>query len=123
MVPLAAPVTSPVVPSGKVAVTLSWAVAPAAPSVLAGALTASDTGIGVTAPSTISASKPLAMPAWITNRPDWPLRVTPPSTQVARARTAPKLAGTLSMCQEPSGCTCAVRLRIEIVQFSSRRSS
>src|SRR6185436_15572418 len=52
-------------------------------------------------------------------RLDCPERVWVPTTQVARTRTGPWLAGTLGSTQEPSGCTRAVRLRALTRQWSS----
>ena len=55
----------------------------------------------------------------ISKKSDWPLKVSPSWLQVKRARTRPKLAGTLSMRQLPSARTRAVRLRMLTTQFSS----
>src|SRR5512146_3342053 len=49
---------------------------------------------------------------------DWPERVIPPSTQVARARTWPKFAGMLGSTQVPSGFTETLRFSPLTTQFS-----
>src|SRR5512146_1979209 len=49
---------------------------------------------------------------------DWPERVVPPSTQVARARTWPKFAGMLGSTQVPSGFTETLRFSTLTTQFS-----
>lgn len=109
MVPLVDGVKSPVVPSGKVAVTVSCVLAPMELRVVVGAVVLRTPGTGVGVPNVIAIG-PTTPFVGTVKKSDWPDVVTPLRTHVARARTCPRLDGTLDIIHEPSGFACAVRL-------------
>src|SRR5450432_3178819 len=73
-------------------------------------------GIGLALPR-VMGGRLAAVFAVIVKKADSPEMVTPFCTQVARAFTCPKLAGTFGSTQVPSAFTGTVRFRTETVQF------
>ena len=110
-------VTSLLVPSAYRAVTVNRALAPIDVNVLTGVVTDTDRGIAVVLPKTMCGrfTTPLA---GIRKGSDSPEIVLPSTTQVTRARTRPKFAGTLGNTHEPLGRTRTFRLSTLTVQFS-----
>ena len=107
--------TSAVVPSGSVAVAVSCTVCPAAVNTVVAAPRESVAGTGAGVSKSISGTWMTPSTGTVKNS-DCPERVTPLSTQVARTRTWPRLAGTLGSTHEPSASTCVERLRALTVQ-------
>ena len=110
-VPAAAAVTSEVEPSGRVAVAVTWRVAPGEVSVAPCGARLIRAGVGGAEPSAIGEIA-FMRSATMGKNSEAPLVVTPSSMHVSRARTGPIFEGTLAMSQEPSGRTLAVWLRM-----------
>src|SRR2546428_14103964 len=110
-------VTSLLLPSAYRAVTVNRALAAIDVNVLTGVVTDTDRGIAVVRPKTMCGrfTTPLA---GIRKGSDSPEIVLPSTTHVTRARTSPKLAGTVGRIQEPSARTRTLRFSTLTVQYS-----
>src|SRR5579859_2592359 len=85
---------------------------------LSGDETLMSDGMGVVLPSTMFGRLMVWFGASV-NRSDWPKMDMPLRTQVARARTGPKLAGTFGSIQLPSGPEEMVRFSTLTTQLLS----